>query len=58
MNSLGKNDEEREEKRSHPPLDWKDYVAIVIATLETNLLPVILLILAILLLTITLGFIL
>ena len=57
MNSLGENDKEQEEKRSHPPLDWKDYVAIIIATLETKLLPVILLVLAIFLLTMILRFV-
>ena len=55
---MGKKDEEREEKRTHPPLDWKDYVAVIIATLETKLLPVILLILAIFLLTMILRFVL
>jgi len=58
VGSLGKKDEEREEKRTHPPLDWKDYVAIIIATLETKFLPVILLILAIFLLTMILRFVL
>lgn len=54
---MGENDKEQEEKRSHPPLDWKDYVAIIIATLETKLLPVILLVLAIFLLTMILRFV-
>jgi len=54
---LAKRNEEPEQKRSQLQLEWRDYVAMILAILETNLLPVILLILAIFLLTVILGFI-
>ena len=43
-------DEETDEKNRPPPLqlDWKDYVAISIAALQTTLLPFILLLLVML----------
>jgi len=45
-----------EERRKKPPkLDWKDYVAITIAALQTTLLPFILLFFVILAVSIALG---
>jgi len=46
----------KEEKRKKPPkLDWKDYIAITIAALQTTLLPFILLFFVIIAISIALG---
>lgn len=46
---------EDERKKKPPKLDWKDYVAITIAALQTTLLPFILLFFVILAISIALG---
>jgi len=46
----------KEERRKGPPkLDWKDYIAVTIAALQTTLLPFILLFFVILAISIALG---
>ena len=44
-----------EDEKKPPKLDWKDYVAITIAALQTTLLPFILLLFVILAISIALG---
>jgi len=46
---------EDEKEKMPPKLDWKDYVAITIAALQTTLLPFILLLFVILAISIALG---
>lgn len=51
-----KGKEEQEEKKAEPiKLDWKDYLAIAIAALQTALLPFVLLIIVVLVIAIVLG---
>jgi len=46
----------KEERRREPPkLDWKDYVAVTIAALQTTLLPFVLLFFVILAISIAIG---
>ena len=51
-----KSKEQEKQKTKPIKLDWKDYLAISIAALQTVLLPFILLIIAILVIAIFLGF--
>ena len=44
-----------ERKKEQPRLDWKDYVAITIAALQTTLLPFILLFFVIIAVSIAIG---
>jgi len=44
-----------ERKKEQPRLDWKDYVAITIAALQTTLLPFILLFFVIIAISIAIG---
>jgi len=46
---------EEERRKELPRLDWKDYVAITIAALQTTLLPLVLLFFVILAISIALG---
>jgi hypothetical protein len=41
---------EKNKKKDNPDLDWRDYVAIVIASFQTTLLPVLVIIVAMFLL--------
>lgn len=51
-----KSKETQEEKKAEPiKLDWKDYLAIAIAALQTSLLPFVLLIIVVLVIAIVLG---
>jgi len=40
MQALVRLNSEGEDEEEHPHLDWKDYIAFIIALLETSLLPI------------------
>lgn len=55
QNELKSKQEQKEKKAEPTKLDWKDYLAITIAALQTSLLPFVLLIIVILVTAIVLG---
>jgi len=55
QNERKSNQEQREKKAEPIKLDWKDYLAITIAALQTSLLPFVLLAIVVLVIAIVLG---
>jgi hypothetical protein len=56
QNERKSKQEQKEKKAESTKFDWKDYLAITIAALQTSLLPFVLLIIVILVTAIVIGF--